>query len=119
VLVHQYFLGHDLPTKERHFDWSLGPGVKVLREATSARYALFIALRDSYSGLGHVAVQTAMALLLLTPVPGGLQIGFASLVDLETGDIVWYNRVLREFGGLRSESAARSTAKAILEGLPK
>lgn len=119
ILDHHYILGHDLPTKERNFDWSLGPSVRALKKATDARYALFIMIRDSYSGIGHVAVQAAMALLFLTPVPGGLQTGFASLVDLETGNIVWYNRVLREFGDLRSEEAARKTAKAILEGLPK
>ena len=119
ILVHHYILGHDLPTKERRFDWSLGPEVRTLREATDARYALFIVIRDSYSGTGRVAVQAAMALVFLAPVPGGLQTGFASLVDLETGKIVWYNRLLRDFGDLRTPEAARKTARAVLEGLPK
>jgi hypothetical protein len=119
ILVHHYILGHDLPTKERRFDWSLGPKVRALEAATDARYALFVMIRDTYSGTGRVAVQAAMALLFLAPVPGGLQSGFASLVDLESGDIVWYNRLLRDFGDLRTAKAARATAAALLDGLPR
>jgi hypothetical protein len=118
ILQHHYILGHDLPTKERSFDWSLGPKVQALKEATDARYALFVVIRDSYSSLGRRAVQVAMTAILLSPVPGGLQTGFASLVDLETGKIVWYNRLLRDFGDLRTPEAARSTARALLDGLP-
>jgi hypothetical protein len=53
------------------------------------------------------------------PSLGGQQLGFASLVDLDTGDIVWFNRILRDFGDLRDAAAANTTARELLAGLPK
>jgi hypothetical protein len=56
--------------------------------------------------------------LLLIPVPGGFQSGFASLVDLRTGKIVWFNRVLSVDGDLRNPDDARDTVGELLQGLP-
>jgi hypothetical protein len=107
-----------LPTLQDKFDWTLGPEVKPLKAATGADYALFIFVRDSYTSAGRAAVQVVGALFGVA-VPGGHQLGFASLVDLETGNIVWFNRVLRNTGDLRNAEAARETAKTLLAGLPK
>jgi hypothetical protein len=41
-------------------------------------------------------------------------VGFASLVDLETGDIVWFNRLARAHGDLRTPDAAAETVKALV-----
>jgi hypothetical protein len=41
---------------------------------------------------------------LKTGIMGGVQSGFASLVDLRTGDIVWFNQLGRATGDLRSRS---------------
>jgi len=49
---------------------------------------------------------------------GGTQRGFASLVDLRTGDVVWYNRLLRAKGDMRNAKGARETADALLRGFP-
>ena len=38
-------------------DWSLGPGVAALREATGADYALFTYVRDSYASGGRTALR--------------------------------------------------------------
>ena len=48
--------GAKLRNKHGAFDWTLGPGVAALREATGADYALFTYLRDSYSSGGRVAM---------------------------------------------------------------
>jgi hypothetical protein len=52
--------------------------------------------------------------LLGVGVPGGSQVGFASVVDLKTGDIVWFNRLIRPQGDLRTPEAAAETVKALV-----
>jgi hypothetical protein len=46
-------------------------------------------------------------------------VGFASLVDLETGNVVWFNRLARAAGDLRTEPAARETIQTLIAGLPQ
>ncbi|MBP2313776.1 hypothetical protein [Azospirillum soli] len=118
ILMHHFFEPLKLPSKRGKFDWSLGPSARALREATGADYALFVWVRDSYSSGGRVALMVAAALLGVS-VQGGSQIGFASLVDLENGDIVWFNRLLRGMGDLRTAEPARETAKVLLTEFPK
>jgi hypothetical protein len=117
ILTHQYGLASRLPTKRGHFDWTLGPAVRMLREEYGADYALFVSVRDSYIGWGRAAFMLVAAAFTL-PTLGGTQTGFASLVDLETGDIVWFNRLMRITGDLRTAEAARETAQTLLSGLP-
>ena len=49
--------GSHLATKGRRLDWTLGPGVQELREATGADYALFTYVRDSYASEGRTAMR--------------------------------------------------------------
>ena len=117
ILLHLYYSPIKLPEKGDALDWTLGPGVGVLREKYHGDYALFVHLRDSYSSTGRQAL-IGVAALLLVPVPGGFQSGFASLVDLRTGKIVWFNRLLSVNGDLRNEDDARDTVGELLQGLP-
>lgn len=112
VMVHQY-MGLALPSKDGKFDWSLGPAVAAIARSHDADYALFLFVRDSYATAGRVAVIVVGALLGIG-VPGGAQVGFASVVDLKTGDIVWFNRLLRPQGDLRTPDAAAETVKALV-----
>lgn len=118
ILLHRLSGFADLPTKKDTFDWSLGPETRMLTKATGADYALFVHLRDSYVSAGRVAVMAILAVGGVA-VPGGQQLGFASLVDLETGDVVWFNRLARGHGDLRELSPARETIDTLLAGLPK
>lgn len=118
VIRHQYMQPYALPSKKGKFDWTLGPSVTPLRDASGADYALFTYVRDSYSSPDRVALIIGAALFGIS-VQGGVQTGFASLVDLETGDIVWFNRLFRAVGDLRTPEAARETAYALLTGFPK
>jgi len=113
ILVHQYIPGRELPSKDGKFDWSLGPEVAAIARSHSGDYALFLFVRDSYASAGRVGV-IVVAALLGVGVPGGTQIGFASLVDLKTGDIVWFNRLVRGHGDLRTPEAASETVKALV-----
>lgn len=117
ILLHLYYSPIKLPEKGDALDWTLGPGVGVLREKYGGDYALFIHIRDSYSSTGRQALMGVSALLLI-PVPGGLQSGFASLVDLRTGRIVWFNRLLSVNGDIRDPDDARDTVGELLQGLP-
>ncbi|NIP46946.1 MAG: hypothetical protein GWN21_11895 [Gammaproteobacteria bacterium] len=117
IIQHKYFEPLVLPTKKDVFDWGLGPDVQMLREEYNAQYALFVYLRDSYSSPGRVAMMVAMTVFGYG-MPGGAQTGFASLVDLGSGEVVWFNLLLRTTGDLRSPEPAREAIDALLAGFP-
>lgn len=104
-------------------DWSLGPGVSVLREATGADYALFTYVRDSYATGGRQALRVlgivvGVAMGGLLDIGGGAQVAVASLVDLRTGQVVWYNLLARQSGDLRDPAGADQTVQRMLTRLP-
>ena len=119
ILLHQYVPLMKLPSKGEKFDWSLGPGVAHLRDEFDADYAMFIHIRDSYASAGRTAVIVIAALAFGVAMPGGVQVGFASLVDLRTGEVVWFNRLARGEGDLRTLEVAEETVKTLLTDLPK
>jgi len=117
VLIHKYIPIYDLPTKQGCFDWGLGECVKSLKEDTGADYALFVYLRDSYTSPGRAALIVAAAILGVG-IQGGVQLGFASLVDLQTGQIVWFNRLMSGVGDLRTPEAAEKAIQELLANNP-
>ena len=106
-----------LRNKRGEFDWTLGPGVQVFREATGADYGLFTYVRDSYASGGRTAMRIAGLLLLGGDIGGGTQVGLASLVDLRTGQVVWHNLLVDQTGDLRNLEGARETADDLLRGV--
>jgi hypothetical protein len=117
ILDHEYRRGFKLPSKKGAFDWTLGRDVALLRKKYKADYGLFIFLRDSYASGGRKALMVVSA--LFGGAQGGTQIGFATLVDLRSGNIVWFNILARESGDLRTEKGAKETMSALLQGFPK
>lgn len=116
IAVH-HFGPLKLPTKEGKLDWSLSDAVAPVKKATGARYALFSWVRDSYTSAERKAAMIALAVLGVG-VAGGQQIGYASLVDLETGRVVWFNRLARTGGDLREAEPAAETVRSLLYGFP-
>lgn len=114
ILIHRHF-GVPLPHKGKAFDWTLGPGVRALDP--EARYALFVFVRDSYASGGRKAMM-AVGLLLGVGVSLGQQIGFASLVDLNDGRVVWFNLLSSQTGDLRDAEGARAAVAKLLDGVP-
>jgi len=112
-----HFGGIALPTKNGVLDWSLGDAVAALKTRTGADYALFTWVRDSYASSERKAAMIALALVGVG-VGGGVQIGYASLVDLNTGRVVWFNRMFRANGDLRDEKSALETVETLLTGFP-
>jgi hypothetical protein len=107
-----------LPTKEGRLDWSLGEEAALMRERTGADYALFAFVRDSYASSERVAMMV-VGLLLGVGLGGGMQVGYASLVDLATGRVVWFNTLLRASGDLREPEKARESCDALLDKFPE
>lgn len=111
--------GNQLATKKgKSLDWTLGPGVEELRKATGADYALFTLIRDSYTSGGRAALRVAAFLLLGSDIGGGAQLGVTTLVDLRTGQVVWFNFLAKQTGDLRDEQGATTTANYMLKGVP-
>ena len=45
-------------------------------------------------------------------------LGFASLVDLRDGDIMWFNFLASASGDLRRKAPARKAIRKLLDGIP-
>lgn len=109
--------GLKLPTKDDKLDWSMGDAVKPLRDKTGADYALFFWVRDSYATAERKAAMILLAAAGIA-IPLGIQAGYASLVDLRDGRVVWFNRVVRGTGDLRDAKSADETVDALLKDFP-
>lgn len=118
ILFFQY-MPMSLPTHPRDsFSWSLGPGAREIAAAANARYALFIVGRGSYASGGRVAAMIGLAILGVGIPLGGQQI-YASLVDLETGDIVWFNLATASPStDMRTPQGARALVDELLQDAP-
>jgi hypothetical protein len=106
-----------LPSKTG-FDWTLGEGAQLLAVKYSSDYALFVYGRGSYSSGGRVAMFIGAAALGVS-IPMGGQQAFASLVDLKTGKVIWFNQAIASpAADMRSPEGARLLTDALLKGLP-
>jgi hypothetical protein len=108
-----------LPTHDHtHFEWTLGPGVQDMATTYNADYALFITGRGSYASSGRVAAMVALSLVGVG-VPLGGQQAFASLVDLHTGNVVWFNVVTAAPSeDMRNPEQARTLATRLMSTAP-
>jgi hypothetical protein len=96
IALHK-FMGYDLPTKRgRGLDYTLGEEAVKLGRATGYDYALFLHAEDSIADTGRVALQVlgiagCFVGFCAPNIGGGGQSAYASLVDLRTGEVVWFN----------------------------
>lgn len=122
VREYQFFVGNRLPTKKRDnregvFDWSLGPSVGDLPGANKADYGLFIYNQDMYGSTGRKALQI-VGLLAGVSVTSGEHKGYAGLVDLRTGDILWLNADGQMGGDVRDAEGSQKRVRQLLEEFP-
>jgi hypothetical protein len=108
-----------LPTKKNQFDWTLGSKAVEFGRATNYDYALFLHAQDTFSTGGRVALQ-ALGLLgcgfgVCVMPTGGQQIAFASLVDLKTGNVVWFNFLASSVGDIRTPEGAEKMVNTLLD----
>ena len=95
IILHRY-QGLNLPTKRRQgIDWTLGEDAVAFGRATGMDYALFLHAEDAIASTGRVALQilgiAGCFIGFCAPQGGSGQAAYASLVDLRTGEVVWFN----------------------------
>jgi hypothetical protein len=117
VMMH-HFGATKLPSKEGAFDWSLGPGINEIAEEHDADYALFAFYRDQQASGGRVALAILAAAATGAYIDGNREYGFASLVDLRTGEIVWFNVVSAGTGELRDAEGATTAVNVLFRDMP-
>lgn len=123
IIEYQFFKGNRLPTKKRDnkndvFDWSLGNGVANLSGAKEADYGLFIYNKDAYGSTGRKILQVVALLGPGIAVKSGEHAGYAGLVDLKTGDLLWLNADGAMGGDVRDVDGSEKRVRQLLEGLP-
>jgi len=116
-------LTHDMMTplpshKNGIYTRSLGKTAIELAQETQGDYGLFIFIRDSYTSGGRAALMI-LAAAAGVGIQGGTQVGFASLVDLKNGNIVWFNRLISTAGDLRNQEAANRAVQSLMKGFPQ
>jgi len=117
IILHSYG-PFPLPTKGKTFDWTLGEGAMALGTAGDADYALFVHGSGSYSSGGRVAVMIGAAALGISMPTGGQQV-FASLVDLKSGKVVWFNvAVAAPNADMRDSQGAALLVTSMLKDIP-
>ena len=119
VIEYQFFPGNRLPTKKRskEFDWSVGPGLAQLKSLEGGDFALFIRTRDDYGSTGRKMLQI-VGFLAGVGVTSGVHQGYAGLVDLKTGELVWLNADNAMGGDVRTADGADKRVEQLLEGFP-
>ena len=126
IALHKY-LGENLPTKRgKGLDWTLGEQAIALGQRTGMDYALFMHAEDSFASTGRVALQVlgiaGCFVGFCAPNIGGAgQFAYASLVDLRSGKVVWFNVVIAgsqvpgiSFGNLRTPEGAAQMVDRLL-----
>jgi len=114
---HKMFPGNRLPTKKKEFDWTLGKEAAQLR-ALGGDYGLFFYTFDSYGSTGRKVAQILGAIAGFGLMPSGVHVGYAGLVDLTTGDLVWLNADLAMGGDVRTADGAEKRVAQLLEEFP-
>jgi hypothetical protein len=125
IALHKY-LGAYLPTKRRRgLEYTLGADAVRFGQATGYDYALFMFAEDSFASSGRVALGVVglagCFIGFCAPMGGGGQFAYASLVDLRTGEVVWFN-VLQtgsqvagiKFGDIRTPEGSAQMVERLL-----
>ena len=125
IALHKYF-GAYLPTKTgKGLDYTLGEQAVELGRKTGYDYALFMHAEDAIASTGRTAVQVlgiaGCFIGFCSPSGGSNQMAYASLVDLRTGEVVWFNVVQTgsqlpgvKFGDIRNPQGAATMVERLV-----
>ena len=125
IVLHKYF-GISLPTKRnRGLDYTLGEAAVDLGRKTGFDYMLFLHAEDNRASAGRTALQVigiaGCIIGFCAPSGGANQLAYASLVDLKSGDVVWFNVVQTgsqlpgvTFGDIRTPQGAALMVERLL-----
>ncbi|GAA3254168.1 hypothetical protein GCM10020258_11720 [Sphingomonas yabuuchiae] len=73
---------------------------------------------DHYGSTGRKLLQVFAAGVAGIGVSAGVHKGYAGLIDLKTGDLVWLNADLAMGGDVRTPEGAAKRVSQLLEGFP-
>jgi hypothetical protein len=118
VQEYSMFAGNRIPTKRNRLDWSVGPGAARLGELAHADYAVFLYTHDAYGSTGRKVAQLLAGGLLGVGISSGVHVGYAGLVDLRTGDLLWVNADAQMGGDVRDAEGAARRVEQLLEDYP-
>jgi len=110
-----YNLGWTKAKPENQF--SLGPGLKFLKDESGLDIALMTVAEDLVSSGGRVATQIGLALLGVG-IPGGYCIVHSGIVDLETGEVQWTNTAMSGTHTLREAESTTAMVEQLFKELP-
>ena len=126
-IVNHKYLGDYLPTKRgKGLEWTLGDDALKLGQKTKYDYVLFLHAEDEVASSGRIALGVlglaGCFIGFCAPNVGGQQqLDYASLVDLRTGKVVWFNVVTAgseipgiKFGDLRTPEGAAQMIDRLL-----
>lgn len=109
-----------IPSKTGRLDWSLGPGVAELGRQYDADYAMFLVYRTTRSSTTRRALAAASVVVMPGAYIGRTgQSGFLSLVDLRTGDLVWFTRVSSSLADVRDRDGADAIMARLFKQFPE
>jgi hypothetical protein len=127
IALHKYS-GAYLPTKRgRGLDWTLGEDAVALGRRTGYDYALFLYAEDSFASTGRIGLQVlgiagCFVGFCAPNIGGGGQFAYASLADLRTGEVVWFNVVSArsqiagiKMGDIRTDEGAAQLVDRLLD----
>ena len=125
-MLHKY-LGAYLPTKRgKGLEYTLGEDAVRLGQKTGYDYALFMHAEDEVASTGRIALGVlglagCFVGFCAPNVGGAAQLDYAGLVDLHTGEVVWFNVVRAgsevpgiKFGDLRTPQGAEQMVERLL-----
>jgi hypothetical protein len=126
IVLHKY-LGAYLPTKRgKGREYTLGEDAVRLGQKTGYDYALFMHAEDEVASTGRIALGVlglagCFVGFCAPNVGGSAQLDYAGLVDLHTGEVVWFNVVRAgsevpgiKFGDLRTPQGAEQMIERLL-----
>lgn len=126
IILHKY-LGYYLPTKRRKgLEYTLGQDAVDFGRKTGFDYMLFLHAEDSFASKGRIALQVlgvaGCFIGFCAPnIGGGGQLAYASLVDLHTGEVVWFNVLMTgtqvagiNMGDIRTPEGASQMVERLL-----
>ena len=126
IVLHKY-LGAYLPTKRgKGLEYTLGEDAVRLGQKTGYDYALFMHAEDEVASGGRIAlgvlgIAGCFVGFCAPTIGGATQLDYAGLVDLKTGEVVWFNVVRAgsevpgiKFGDLRTPQGAAQMVDRLL-----
>jgi len=103
--------------KRKHFDYTLGTGLKFLKEKTGADAAIVAVGDDVVSTAGRKTAFVVLAALGIA-IPLGRSVLSLGVVDLGNGDILWQHFDTSVSTDLKDPAGAASMIRGILQAYP-